>query len=134
MTVRSQYVSLHSHCSVLAPVHIGIPLDSCVGPILIAMFIKSLSTIIDSHSITRHSFVDDLQLQMSAPSYNISKLLQSMQPCITLLLLGHATLSCVAWRLFVDSRQVHQLPHLYLLSFCQELTTVSRCSLVVFIM
>ena len=37
-------------------------------------------------------------------------------------LLGHATLNCVAWHLFVDSWQVLQLPHLYLLLFCQELT------------
>ena len=31
------------------------------------------------------------------------------------ILLGHATLNCVVWHLFVDSRQVLQLPHLYLL-------------------
>ena len=34
--------------------------------------------------------------------------------------LGHATLNCVVWHLFVDSWQVLQLPHLYLLLFCQE--------------
>ena len=38
-----------------------------------------LSTIIDSHSITQHSFTDDLQLQMSAPPDKISELLHSMQ-------------------------------------------------------
>ena len=39
------------------------------------------------------------------------------------ILLGHATLNCIVWHLFVDSWQVLQLPHLYLLLFCQELTT-----------
>ena len=47
------------------------------------MYIKSLSAIIDSHSIIHHSFSDDLQLQMSAPPDRISELLHSMQSCIS---------------------------------------------------
>ena len=47
------------------------------------MYIKPLSAIIDSHSIKRHSFADDIQLQMSAPPDKISKLLYSMQSCIS---------------------------------------------------
>ena len=47
------------------------------------MYIKPLSTIIDSHSIIHHSFADDLQLQMSAPPDRISELLHSMQYCIS---------------------------------------------------
>ena len=47
------------------------------------MYIKPLSTIIDSHSIIHHSFADDLQLQMSAPPDRISELLHSMQSCIS---------------------------------------------------
>ena len=47
------------------------------------MYIKPLSAIIDSHSIIRHSFSDDLQLQMSAPPDRISELLHSMQSCIS---------------------------------------------------
>ena len=46
------------------------------------MYIKPLSAIIDSHSIIHHSFADDLQLHMSAPSDIISELLHSMQSCI----------------------------------------------------
>ena len=46
------------------------------------------------------------------------------------ILLVHATMNCVVWHLFVDSWQVLQLPHLYLLLFCQELTTVTHCCLV----
>ena len=44
---------------------------------------------------------------------------------ISPILLKHATLNCVVWNLFVDSGQVQQQPHLYLLLFCQELTTVA---------
>ena len=43
------------------------------------MYAKPLCAIIDSHSITHHSFADDLQLQMIAPPNEISELLQSMQ-------------------------------------------------------
>ena len=50
------------------------------------------------------------------------------------ILLGHATLNCVVWRLFVDSWQVLQLSHLYLLLFCQELNTVTHCCLVLLMM
>ena len=50
---------------------------------LFTMYIKPLSAIIDSHSIIHHSFADDLQLRMSAPSDIISELLHSMQSCIS---------------------------------------------------
>ena len=46
------------------------------------MYIKPLSTIIDSHTIIHHSFDDDLRLQMSASSDKMSKSLHSMQSCI----------------------------------------------------
>ena len=47
------------------------------------MYIKPLSAIIDSHSITHNSFADDLQLQMSASPDGISELLHSMQSCVS---------------------------------------------------
>ena len=46
-------------------------------------YITPLSTIIDSNSITHHSFAYDLQLQMSAPPNKKSELLYSMQSCIS---------------------------------------------------
>ena len=56
---------------------------SALGPMLFTMYIKPLSAIIDSHSIIHHSFADDLPFQMSAPPDRISKLLHSMQSCIS---------------------------------------------------
>ena len=46
------------------------------------MCIKTLSAIIDTHSIVHHSFADNLQLQMSAPPDRISELLHTMQSCM----------------------------------------------------
>ena len=75
LTYRTHYVSLSNHCSAFAPVHSGVTQGSVLGPFLLTMYIKPLSAIIDSHSIIHHSFADDLQLQMSAPSDRISELL-----------------------------------------------------------
>ena len=58
--------------------HVQIANKNCI-----LMNIKPLSVIIDSHSIIHQSFADDLQLQMSAPLHKISKLLHSMQSCIS---------------------------------------------------
>ena len=82
LTDRTHYVSLTNHCSAFAPVHSGVPQGSVYGPILFTMYTKPLSAIIDSHSITHHSFADDLQLQMSAPLIKY-ELLHSIQSCIS---------------------------------------------------
>ena len=50
---------------------------------LFTMYARTLSAIIDSHSIIHHSFADDLQLQMSVPLDRISELLHSMHSCIS---------------------------------------------------
>ena len=53
-----------------------------LNPILFTMYIMPLSTIIDSRSVTHHSFTDYLQLQMSALPDIIFQLLHSMKSCI----------------------------------------------------
>ena len=83
LTDRTHYVSLSNQCSAFTPVHSGVPLGSVLGPMLITMYIKPLSAIIDSHSIIHHLFADDLQLQMSAHTDRISELHHSMQSCIS---------------------------------------------------
>ena len=83
LTNRTQYVSLSNRCSAFAPVHSGVPDGSVPGPILFTMYIKTVSAIIDSHSIIHHSFADDLQLLMSVPTDKISELPHSMLSCIS---------------------------------------------------
>ena len=83
LTDHTQYVSLSRHYSAFAPVHTGVPQGSVLGPILFAMYIKPLPTIINSHSIIHYSFANALQQQMSAPPDKISELLHSMRPCIS---------------------------------------------------
>ena len=62
LTDRTNYVSLSHHCSAFAPIHSGVPQNSVLGPMLFAMYIKTLSAIIDSHSKLHHSIADDIQL------------------------------------------------------------------------
>ena len=83
LTDRANYVSLSNHCSAFAPAHSSVPQGSVLGSMLITMYIKPLSAIIDSHSIIHHSFADDLQLRISAPPDRISELLHFMQSCIS---------------------------------------------------
>ena len=83
LTDRTHNVSLSNHCSIFAPVHSGVPRGSVLGPMLFTMYIKPLSSIIDSHSIIHHSFADVLQLQISAPPDRISELFHSIQSCIS---------------------------------------------------
>ena len=82
LTDCTLYVSLSNHCLTFAPVHSGVPQGSVHGPILFTMHTKPLSAIIDSHSIIKKSFSDDLQLQMSALPDKITELLHFMQSCL----------------------------------------------------
>ena len=50
---------------------------------LFSMYIKPMIAIIESHSMTQHSFADDIQLQLSAPPDKISELRHSIQSCIS---------------------------------------------------
>ena len=83
LTDRTHYISLSNHSSAFATAHSGVPQGSVLGPMLFTMYIKTLSAIIDSHSIIHHSFADDLQIQMSATPDGISELLHSTQSCIS---------------------------------------------------
>ena len=68
LTDRTQYVSVSSRCCVFAQVHSGVLQGSVHGPMLFTMHIKTLSTVIDSHSVMHYAFADDLELQMSSPN------------------------------------------------------------------
>ena len=72
LTGRTQYVSLSNHCSTFAHVHSAVLQCSVLSPMLHSTQIRHMLAIIDSHSITHHSFADDLQLHMSAPPDKIS--------------------------------------------------------------
>ena len=79
----TQCVSLFNCCSAFAPRNSRDHHASVHGPILLYMYIKVLSTIIDLHSITQHSFANDLPLLMSTLYDKISMLLHSMQSCMS---------------------------------------------------
>ena len=83
LTDRSQYVYIIIVLPLLLYIQVFLIvqyLTLCVYSI----YIKPLSAIIDSHSITHHLFADDMQVQMSAPPDKISELPHSMQSCNSL--------------------------------------------------
>ena len=52
-----------------------------LGPALFILYTTPLSDVMDNHSVLRHSFADDSQLQKSAPPQQVDELIQSMQQC-----------------------------------------------------
>ena len=82
LTDRTHYVSLSNRYFAFSPLYSGVHHGSVLDPMLFTMYIKTMSTIIESHCVTHHSFADDLRLQMSAHPGKISKLIHSMQSCI----------------------------------------------------
>ena len=58
LTNRTQYVSFCNHCLAFASVNSDVLLGSLLGPILFTIDDTPMSTTIDSHSITCHSFAD----------------------------------------------------------------------------
>ena len=83
LTDRIQYVSSFNCCSDFAPMHSGVPQGSVLEPMLFSMYIKPLSTIIDSHSITQQLFADDFPLCTSPHPDKASTLLHYVQSCIS---------------------------------------------------
>ena len=81
LTDPTHYVSLSNNCYAFAPVHSGVPLVQFLA-LCFSLCILGLCRPLLTHTIIYHSFADDLQLQMSAPSNEISELLHSMQSCI----------------------------------------------------
>ena len=79
---RTQYVSLSNHCSGFANAHSVVSHGSVFVPTLFSMYLRSLSTIIHSHSITHHSFADIVHICKFALPDKISELLHSMLSCM----------------------------------------------------
>ena len=63
--------------------HSGVPHGLILGPMPFTIIHRPLSAIIESHYVMRHSFTDDLQLQMSPPPDEIHELHHTMQSRIS---------------------------------------------------
>ena len=77
MTDRTQYVSSSNHCSAFIPVRSGVPESSILRPKHFSIYLRLCPPLL-IHTITHHSFADNLILQMSAPL-----VLHSKQSCIS---------------------------------------------------
>ena len=61
----------------------GVPQGSVLGPVLFILYKKSLSNLIERHSISSQSFADDTQLLDSCHPDHLDTSVQRMQNCIS---------------------------------------------------
>ena len=78
---RYQSTSVNNSSSSPPQLMYGVPQGSVLGPVLFVMYTTSLSDIIANHSVNHQLFVDDTQLQKSAPLSEVTNLTKELSAC-----------------------------------------------------
>ena len=80
---RFQSVSINGTLSTPSPVLYGVPQGSVLDPILFVLYTYPMFTIVNTHSLSHHSFADDNQLYITGPASELSNLVSSTHSCIS---------------------------------------------------
>ena len=83
LTNRTQSVIVDDHVSQVSSLSYDVPQGSVLGPILFILYTKTLSDLVQCHSIESQSFADDTQLQVSVPPSNIQSAGSSLETCLS---------------------------------------------------
>ena len=81
-TRRTQMVTIDNNSSKPSILYFGVPQGSVLGPVLVILYTKPLSNLIERHSISSQSFADDTQLLDSCHPDHLDTTVQRMQNCI----------------------------------------------------
>ena len=72
---------VNNSASSSSPLMFCVPQGSVLGPVLFILYTTPLSDIIANHSVNRHLFADDTQLQKSTPPNDVQSLTHDLQSC-----------------------------------------------------
>ena len=81
LTGRTQTVTVNNLSSRPAEISFGVPQGSVPDPILFILYSAPLSSVIETHSVSKQSFADDTQLLHSCPPDQIHATVLTMQTC-----------------------------------------------------
>ena len=80
---RTQIVTVNGLRSDEAPLSLGVPQGSVLGPVLFVFYTQPLFELIKKHWIQHHTFADDNQLYKETVPDQIQTTIEIMQNCIT---------------------------------------------------
>ena len=81
LSLRTQYVKTRTEQSAVAPVTIGVPQGSVLGPFLFSIYVSPIADVISSHGIKYHQYADDTQLYTAVKSGTDTASLRDLELC-----------------------------------------------------
>ena len=78
---RTHYVRVDDASSDVLNCNIGVPQGSVLGPLLFALYVAPVSSVLESHRLSHHQYADDTQLYIGCASDDLTNSLHLVNMC-----------------------------------------------------